>query len=280
MCTVLLLGEKQHSVNIYIGREEFGSIKDKVQADCGWGVGVSGLQLYLRVWLGVGNVFTYYLHGVKEIVESNGNFFEAKGQIFYSDHPEVWTLEDSELGSWATGSVWSWPCGWGGVSGWSWGSLSWPSLQVLALRPGLKGWARKHLVSPRDRVFSPSGPAGLSVNIFLSFFPPYKLYFYFLLIIIGIQLLYRVVLAQSGSAVCVPTSPLFQISFPFRAVEFPVLYIRVTLIVCFKHSGIYMSTPITMFISLPFSSLVFICSFSTSCVSISALQISSSVSFF
>ena len=86
------LGENQDSINICIAREKFGSIKDKVQADCGWRDGVSGLQLYLWVWLGVGSVFTYYLHGVKETLKSNGNFFEAKGQIFYSDHPEVWTL--------------------------------------------------------------------------------------------------------------------------------------------------------------------------------------------
>ena len=86
------LGEKQDSINVCIAREKFGSIKDRVQADCGWGDGVSGLQLYLRVWLGVGSVFTYYLHGVKETLKSNSNFFEAKGQIFYSDHPEVWTL--------------------------------------------------------------------------------------------------------------------------------------------------------------------------------------------
>ena len=43
------LGEKQDSINVCIAREKFGSIKDRVQADCGWGDGVSGLQLYLRV---------------------------------------------------------------------------------------------------------------------------------------------------------------------------------------------------------------------------------------
>ena len=41
------LGENQDSINICIAREKFGSIKDKVQADCGWRDGVSGLQLYL-----------------------------------------------------------------------------------------------------------------------------------------------------------------------------------------------------------------------------------------
>ena len=80
----------------------------------------------------------------------------------------------------------------------------------------------------------------------------------FLLIFIAIELLYDVVLLssvqQSESAVCIHISPCFWISFPFRPpqsieqIEFPVLYSRFSLVICFIHSSVYMSVPISKFI--------------------------------
>ena len=72
--------------------------------------------------------------------------------------------------------------------------------------------------------------------------------------------------------------------FPFRSPEsteqrFPALYSSFSLVTCFRHITIYMSIPISQFIPLPFSPLVPRCSFFTA-VSISGLQIGSSVPFF
>ena len=55
---------------------------------------------------------------------------------------------------------------------------------------------------------------------------------------------------QSESAIRLHMSPLFWISFPFRppqSTEFPVLYRRSLLVICFIHSSVYMSIPISQF---------------------------------
>ena len=60
---------------------------------------------------------------------------------------------------------------------------------------------------------------------------------------------------QNESAIYVHISLLF--SFPSRLghlralVEFPVLYRRFSLVICYIHSSVYMSIPLSRFISLP-----------------------------
>ena len=59
-----------------------------------------------------------------------------------------------------------------------------------------------------------------------------------------------------------------------------MLFSRFSSVISFIHSSIYASTPISQFIPPPLSTSVSVSLFSTSVVSISALQVSSSVPFF
>ena len=59
-------------------------------------------------------------------------------------------------------------------------------------------------------------------------------------------------------------------------VEFPVLYSQFSLVIYFIHSSVYMSIPISQFIPLPHSLVIHMFVLYV-CVSISALQISSSI---
>ena len=88
---------------------------------------------------------------------------------------------------------------------------------------------------------------------------------------------------QSESATCINISPLPWISFPLKSrehwLEFPMLCTRFSFVICSIHISVYMSIPTSQSLPSPLTHLVPICLLSTS-VSVSALQISSSIPFF
>ena len=73
-------------------------------------------------------------------------------------------------------------------------------------------------------------------------------------------MLYNVISAipQSESDTCIHISPFSWISFPFRSLQsiaLPVLYSRFSLFICFIHSSVYISVPISQFTLLLLSSV-------------------------
>ena len=79
--------------------------------------------------------------------------------------------------------------------------------------------------------------------------PSYALFFVFynVVLVSGVQ--------QSESVIHIHISTVFYILFPYRPleywVEFPVLYIRSLLVICFIYCSVYMSIPISHFVPLP-----------------------------